>query len=157
MPKKNRTHARKLIHFLGLAQITAVMVLAQLLLAPGCRDATAFFSEMKPGFSYATARIQTRASLHRPWLSLGRRRMPRCGACGDAPVLRSPGDRRERHTRKTHLGPAWVGSTSASQPRRPHQKRATRLVADPRSALGWTSARPHAAQSLTASSRTVMV
>ena len=51
--------------------------------------------------------------------------------CGDAPVLQSPGDRRERHKREPHLGPgAHVGQPAQT----PHQKRAMRLATSPRSA-----------------------
>ena len=49
--------------------------------------------------------------------------------CVDTPVLQSPDDRRERQKREPHLGPM-----SASQPQRPHQKRATRPATSPRSA-----------------------
>ena len=51
--------------------------------------------------------------------------------CGDAPVIQPPGDRGERRTREPH-----PGSTTASQPRRHHQKRATRPVAGLRSVWG---------------------
>ena len=93
------------------------MVLAQLFLAAEMR--LRFFKDIKPGVSYATARIQTQASLHRPWLSLRRRRMPRCGACGDAPVLRSPGDRREQHAQDApgcSLGGVHVGQPAPKTP-----------------------------------------
>ena len=54
--------------------------------------------------------------------------------CGDTPILQLPDGRRERHKRKPRRG-----GMSVSQPRRLHQKRATRSATGPRSPWSRTS------------------
>ena len=58
-------------------------------------------------------------------VTLPRTSRPAIVWCGDTPVLRSLGDRRERHQRKPRRG----AMSASHQPQRPRQRRATRPAA----------------------------